>query len=164
VEGIAAVEARISEIRQRMSKLAPQPPVAGGASFADVLSAAVERTASATTTPAVGGSVDIWVADAMSATGVPADWEPGLRAIIRHESSGRPDAVNNATGAGEPAVGLMQMLPSTFAAHAQPGHGDIRNPVDNLMAAIDYIRGRYGHPDRTPGLLALARGDRYRGY
>jgi SLT domain-containing protein len=58
----------------------------------------------------------------------------------------------------------MQMLPSTFAAHAQPGHGNILDPVDNLTAAIDYIRRRYGDPSSTPGLRALARGDRYVGY
>ena len=58
----------------------------------------------------------------------------------------------------------MQMLPSTFAAHAQPGHGNILDPVDNLSAAIDYIRDRYGDPTSTPGLRALARGEHYRGY
>jgi SLT domain-containing protein len=58
----------------------------------------------------------------------------------------------------------MQMLPSTFAAHAVPGHGDIFDPVDNLMAAIGYIRSRYRDPWSTPGLRALARGERYVGY
>ena len=58
----------------------------------------------------------------------------------------------------------MQMLPSTFAAHAQPGHTDILDPVDNLSAAIDYIRDRYGDPSSTPGLWALARGAHYVGY
>ena len=58
----------------------------------------------------------------------------------------------------------MQMLPSTFAAHAQPGHADILDPVDNLSAAIDYIKDRYGDPSNTPGLRALARGDHYVGY
>ncbi|MNC96115.1 hypothetical protein D3C83_134030 [compost metagenome] len=57
----------------------------------------------------------------------------------------------------------MQMLPSTFAAHAPRG-GDILDPVDNLTAAIGYIKGRYGDPAATPGLRALARGEHYRGY
>ncbi|HEV8624073.1 MAG TPA: hypothetical protein VG034_06410 [Acidimicrobiia bacterium] len=30
--------------------------------------------------------------------------------------------------------------------------------------AIDYIRRRYGDPSSTPGLRALARGERYVGY
>ncbi|HET9772615.1 MAG TPA: transglycosylase SLT domain-containing protein, partial [Acidimicrobiia bacterium] len=78
-----------------------------------------------------------------------------------------PAAANLAASGGDPArapLGLMQMLPSTFAAHAVPGHGNILDPVDNLMAAIGYIRSRYGDPSSTPGLRALARGERYVGY
>lgn len=40
----------------------------------------------------------------------------------------------------------MQTLPSTFKANAAPGLTDIYNPVHNLVAAINYIKGRYGHP------------------
>jgi SLT domain-containing protein len=58
----------------------------------------------------------------------------------------------------------MQMLPATFQANAAPGHGDIYNPVDNLMAAIRYIQRRYGDPWNTPGLRSMAGGGRYRGY
>ena len=53
---------------------------------------------------------------------------------------------------------------ANFAAHAQTGHADILDPVDNLSAAIDYIKDRYGDPSNTPGLRALARGDHYVGY
>jgi hypothetical protein len=35
-------------------------------------------------------------------------------------------------------------MPGTFAGHAVPGHGDIWNPVDNLAAAINYMKSRYG--------------------
>jgi SLT domain-containing protein len=111
------------------------------------------------------GDVDQWIAEAIARTGAPGSWAPGLKEIAEHESSLNPAAAN-LTGAnpGGTPMGLMQMLPSTFAAHAQPGHGDILDPVDNLSAAIDYIRGRYGSPDATPGLRALARGEHYMGY
>jgi SLT domain-containing protein len=113
------------------------------------------------------GGADEWIAEAIARTGVPASWAPGLRSIAEHESSFDPGAANVAASGGKPAatpLGLMQMLPSTFAAHAQPGHGDILDPVDNVSAAIDYIRDRYGDPASTPGLRALARGDHYVGY
>ena len=111
------------------------------------------------------GRCTSWIAQAIARTGAPASWAPALRTIAEHESSLNP-AVANLTGAnpGGTPMGLMQMLPSTFAAHAQPGHGNILDPVDNLSAAIDYIRGRYGTPGATPGLRALARGDHYVGY
>jgi soluble lytic murein transglycosylase-like protein len=157
MDGIAAVEARIAEIRSRFT---PPPPPAGpstagpGGDFASHL-----RTAM--------GGADDWINAALARTGAPQSWATGLKEIAAHESSLDPAAANTAASGGNPArtpLGLMQMLPSTFAAHAQPGHGDILDPVDNLSAAIDYIRTRYGDPAHTPGLRALAAGDHYVGY
>jgi hypothetical protein len=160
MDGIAAIEARVVEICQRFAPPpapAPAPPaVAAGSSFDAHL-----RRAMGT------GNVDGWIAEAIARTGVPASWAPALRTIAEHESSLNPAAANLAASGGDLAktpLGLMQMLPSTFAAHAQPGQGNILDPVDNLTAAIDYIRRRYGDPSSTPGLRALARGERYVGY
>jgi soluble lytic murein transglycosylase-like protein len=158
MDGIAAIEARVAEICRRF---APPPaaapaPTAAGTSFDAHL-----RRAMGT------GNVDGWIREAIARTGVPSSWAPALRTMAEHESSLDPGAANLAAAGGDPArapLGLMQMLPSTFAAHAQPGHGDILDPVDNLTAAIDYIRRRYGDPSSTPGLRALARGERYVGY
>jgi SLT domain-containing protein len=50
------------------------------------------------------------------------------------------------TSRGEHATGLMQTLPSTFREYALPGHTNIYNPVDNMIAAIRYILARYGNP------------------
>jgi soluble lytic murein transglycosylase-like protein len=160
MDGIAAIEARVAEICRRFTPPpAPVAPAAGDA-FATHL-----RQAMGTAGPA--GSADSWIAEAISRTGVPASWAPGLRSIAEHESSLDPSAANLDASRGNLAkapLGLMQMLPSTFAAHAQPGHTNILDPVDNLTAAIDYIRDRYGDPASTPGLRALARGERYVGY
>ncbi len=47
--------------------------------------------------------------------------------------------------AGNPSIGLMQTTGSTFNAYALPGHKDIRNPLDNMIASIRYQLARYGH-------------------
>jgi soluble lytic murein transglycosylase-like protein len=156
MDGIAAIEARVAEICARFAPPPPPATPAAGDAFAAHL-----RTAMGT------GSVDTWIDEAIARTGVPDSWAPALKTIAQHESSLDPAAANLGASGGNPAqapLGLMQMLPSTFAAHAQPGRGDILDPVDNLTAAIDYIRDRYGDPASTPGLRALARGEHYRGY
>jgi SLT domain-containing protein len=89
---------------------------------------------------------------------VPQSWVGPLIQIAKHESSGNPNAVNSiglnpTTGAivrgvgGEHATGLMQTLPSTFKQYALPGHTNIYNPLDNMIAAIRYIKARYGDPN-----------------
>ena len=75
-----------------------------------------------------------------------ADWAPALRTLAEKESSLRPGIVNPISVGGEHATGLMQTLPSTFNSYAGEGHGDIYNPVDNLIASIGYIKQRYGTP------------------
>jgi soluble lytic murein transglycosylase-like protein len=166
VDGIAAIEMRVAEICRRFAPVAPPaPPAVSGDGFAAHL-----RTAMGGAPAPTGdrpGSVDSWIAEALRRTGTPASWAGGLRTIAERESSLDPAAANTAAAGGNIAktpLGLMQMLPSTFAAHAVPGHDDILDPVDNLMAAIGYIRSRYGDPASTPGLRALARGERYVGY
>ncbi|HKY76769.1 MAG TPA: transglycosylase SLT domain-containing protein [Acidimicrobiia bacterium] len=169
MDGIAAIEARVAEIQARFAP----PPLPATEATGDAFAAHLRRamgTGSAPPSAGAGrapGNVDAWIGEAIARTGVPASWAPALRTIAHHESSFNPSAANLTAAGGNLAKapqGLMQMLPSTFAAHAQPGHGNILDPVDNLMAAIDYIRRRYGDPSSTPGLKALARGERYRGY
>ncbi len=63
-------------------------------------------------------------------------------------------------GDSERASGLFQVLPTTFDAHALPHMRNIWNPVDNAVASIRYIVGRYGTPTRIPGIES----NQYRGY
>ena len=90
-----------------------------------------------------------------------------IATIIWHESSGNPQAVNNwdANAAhGTPAMGLMQTVRPTFERWHLPGHDQILNPVDNIIAGVRYAVARYGSVSRVPGVLSLAAGGAYRGY
>jgi SLT domain-containing protein len=90
-----------------------------------------------------------------------------IATIIRHESSGDPEAVNNwdANAArGTPSMGLMQTIEPTFDHWHLPGHGEILDPVDNIIAGVRYAVARYGSVSQVPGLLSLAAGGAYRGY
>lgn len=71
---------------------------------------------------------------------------------------------NSNASAGHPSKGLMQCIDSTFNAHKLPGHDDIYNPVDNIIAGVRYTIGRYGSIANTPGLQAMSQGGGYVGY
>jgi Transglycosylase SLT domain len=90
-----------------------------------------------------------------------------IATIIWHESSGNPQAVNDwdANAAhGTPAMGLMQTVRPTFERWHLPGHDQILDPVDNIIAGVRYAVARYGSVSRVPGVLSLAAGSAYRGY
>ena len=73
-----------------------------------------------------------------------------ILATIQKESGGNPNAQNNwdiNALRGDPSIGLMQTIGRTFNAYKHPGHNNIRNGYDNLLAAINYIKHRYGTSD-----------------
>lgn len=73
-----------------------------------------------------------------------------ILATIQRESNGDPNAQNNwdiNARMGHPSIGLMQTIGPTFNAYKHPGHDNIRNGYDNLLAAINYIKHRYGTSD-----------------
>ena len=73
-----------------------------------------------------------------------------ILATIQRESGGDPNVQNNwdiNAINGTPSIGLMQTIGPTFNAYKHPGHNNIRNGYDNLLAAINYIKHRYGTTD-----------------
>lgn len=80
-----------------------------------------------------------------------------ILATIQKESGGNPNAQNNwdiNARMGDPSIGLMQTIGRTFNAYKHPGHNNIRNGYDNLLAAINYIKNRYGTSDSAFNYVA----------
>lgn len=102
-----------------------------------------------------GTGVSRWresVVRALKANGIePNDFRVSkILATIQRESGGDPNVQNNWDSnarAGTPSIGLMQTIGPTFNAYKHPGHDNIRNGYDNLLAAINYIKHRYGTTD-----------------
>ncbi|MCZ4403582.1 tape measure protein [Enterococcus lactis] len=64
---------------------------------------------------------------------------------IQTESGGNPLAIGGNDGLADGnATGLLQTKPGTFAANAFPGYGNIMSGFDNILAAINYAKKRYG--------------------
>lgn len=102
-----------------------------------------------------GSGVERWrssVVKALKANGIdPTAFRVSkILSTIQRESNGDPNVQNNwdsNAAAGHPSIGLMQTIQPTFDAYAHSGHHNIRNGYDNLLAAINYIKHRYGTDD-----------------
>lgn len=82
-----------------------------------------------------------------------------ILATIQRESGGNPRAINlwdSNAKAGIPSKGLMQTIGPTFNAYKFAGHGNIYNGYDNLLAAINYIKHRYGTSDAAFARVAAS--------
>ena len=101
------------------------------------------------------GSAESWREMAMAAmrrNGFNADDPAQVNAMlaqIMSESGGNPgiaQQIVDVNGTGESAgVGLLQIIPGTFAAHRDPAlPNDRRDPWANMNAALRYYRSRYG--------------------
>jgi len=113
-----------------------------------------------------GSGVQRWagqVKQALAANGLSKSQDMIDRVLrqISSESSGNEKAVQGNIGdinniTGDLAKGLMQTISSTFNANKFPGHGDIFNGYDNLLAALNYAKKTYG-----PSLSFLGNGHGY---
>lgn len=113
-----------------------------------------------------GAGVTRWtpyVIKALAANGLSTSGDMVARVLrqIDTESGGNPNAIQGNIGdinnkTGDLAKGLMQTISATFNAYKFPGHGDIFNGYDNLLAALNYAKHRYG-----PNLSFLGNGHGY---
>jgi hypothetical protein len=90
-----------------------------------------------------------------------------IATIIQYESGGNPNSINlwdSNYDAGHPSKGLMQTIDGTFNAHALPGHTNVWNPVDNIVAGTRYALERYHSLANVPGIRNLLNGGKYVGY
>ncbi|MEV6982932.1 transglycosylase SLT domain-containing protein [Sphaerisporangium sp. NPDC051017] len=122
--------------------------------------------------PAPKGQVAEWIGQAieiLKAHGYPVEkMNPNdIWMIIQHESGGNPHAINNwdsNAAAGHPSKGLMQTIDGTFSRWSLPGHKNIYDPVDNIIAGVRYAIERYGSVSNVPGVVGSKRGTGYVGY
>lgn len=93
------------------------------------------------------GKIRDWIVKALGIIKEPLSLSKGIYNIIKHESGGNPRAINlwdSNAKAGHPSKGLMQTIDPTFNAYSIPGHRDIWNPIDNIIAGTRYAISRYG--------------------
>lgn len=89
-----------------------------------------------------------WMTEALTKKGMlnPLNLASGIRRAMQ-ESGGDPNSVNtwdSNAKAGTPSKGLMQVIEPTFRQYMEPGHGNIFDPVDNILASINYTYATYG--------------------
>ncbi|WP_428887968.1 tape measure protein [Bifidobacterium dentium] len=100
---------------------------------------------------AVSAGVEQWrslVLQVLKELGQSESWANTVLRRMNQESGGNPNAINNwdsNAAAGHPSKGLMQTIPSTFAAYAGPyvSRG-IYDPLANIYAGVNYALHRYG--------------------
>jgi hypothetical protein len=87
--------------------------------------------------------------------------------MIVHESSWKADNVNHWDSnarRGTPSKGLMQTIEPTFRSYSLPGHKNIFDPTDNMIAGIRYAKATYGSLQNVPGVRNARVGYGYQGY
>lgn len=120
---VAGFQAKWKEMLKKVDDQIQNPPGSGVERWRSALEKALEMNG----LPSTGAYVNAWLRQ------------------IQTESSGNPNAVGGTDGLADGrATGLLQTKPGTFRANAFPGHGNIFNGFDNMLAAIRYALRRYG--------------------
>ena len=102
--------------------------------------------------PAPTGTIDSYIHEASQKFNVPERW---IRAVMQQESGGRPLFHGQPIVSPKGAMGLMQVMPSTWA-DLSAAYGLGKDPFDlhdNIMAGTAYIREMYDQYG-NPGFLA----------
>lgn len=109
-----------------------------------------------------GSGVQRWKSDvksALSKLGLSTS-ESMVNRVLRQintESKGDSKIMGGTDGLADGhAMGLMQVKPGTFRAYHLPGHNNIWNGYDNMLAGLNYAKHRYGS-----GLSFLGNGHGY---
>lgn len=142
----------------------------------NVYSALQQAAAAAAAASAGGGAatpaqVAAWIHTGLQDVGRDnAAWFNGISTIAMNESGGNPTIVNtydiNAQE-GHPSMGLLQFIQPTFDQYAAPGHKNILNPIDQVIADArpgGYIDSAYGGIGGVPGVASIASGGGYKPY
>lgn len=99
--------------------------------------------------PAVTGQCGDWIRQGLALAGGTARMsEACLMARAMNESGCNPGVTNTTdsnAAAGHPSVGLMQFVPSTFAANSVAGCTDLMNPICQVAASAHCDPGNCGH-------------------
>jgi SLT domain-containing protein len=114
-----------------------------------------------------GAGVAQWrgtVLQALAMLGLPSNLANAVLYQMQTESGGNPNITNTTdinAQEGHPSTGLMQVIPSTFAAYHVAGtSNNINDPLANIAAAINYARSRYG-PTLMSGGMGIGSGHGY---
>jgi len=109
---------------------------------------------------APGGGAEQWrdlATQALMHTGFipPEQYIENMLKQIQSESSGNERAIQqviDVNSGGNEAGGLLQVTPGTFAAYRDPTLPNDRfDPFANMVAALNYVRARYGDPNAVWG-------------
>ena len=116
-------------------------------SWADVFDKQADKKVSSISGAAPEGNIRSWIMAALHIIQESTALAGGLYRMIMSESGGNPKAINlwdSNAKAGHPSKGLMQTIDSTFNAYSVPGHKNIWNPIDNIIAGTRYAIRNYG--------------------
>ncbi|WP_035288385.1 EspA/EspE family type VII secretion system effector [Actinokineospora spheciospongiae] len=92
----------------------------------------------------IGSAVEILINHGVDPSKIDAGQ---IAQIVDRASGGNPHAVDlSGPGAtdGNPPKGMLQVTDSQFQQHQVPGHGNIWEPIDNMLAGVRHILQEWG--------------------